>query len=127
MTQQEKATQQGLRIHHIALRARDLDETIAFYTGVLWLREVHAARPRSVWLALADGSVVMVEARSADEPAIPAGSLELVAFRVSAERKAEIRSVALSRACFDGETEHTVYLRDPDGRRLGVSTYPLDG
>jgi catechol 2,3-dioxygenase-like lactoylglutathione lyase family enzyme len=116
----------GLRLHHVALRARDVEETVAFYRSVLGLREVRAERPRSVWLGLGDGSVIMVEARSADEPPVPSGSRELVAFRIGAVRKAEIRAIAVARGCLDGETEHTVYLRDPDGRRVGVSTYPLD-
>jgi catechol-2,3-dioxygenase len=102
-----------------------LEKTVAFYAKVLGLAEVRAERPRSVWLGLADGSVVMVEARGPAEPAIPAGSLELVAFRVTEEEKASIRTTALNIGCFDGETPHTIYLRDPDGRRVGVSTYPL--
>jgi hypothetical protein len=67
----------------------------------------------------------MVEAREAEEPPVPAGSLDLFALRVTDERKAAIREMARSRSCFDGETAHTVYLRDPDGRRVGVSTYPF--
>ena len=123
---QDEAAAGELRIHHLALRARDVGETVAFYRDVLGLHEVRAARPQSVWLALSDGSVMMVEARSASEPAVPVGSLELFALRVTAARKSEIRARALARGCFDGETEHTVYLRDPDGRRVGVSTYPLN-
>ena len=67
----------------------------------------------------------MVEARDEVEPAVAAGSLELFAFRVDDERKSEIRALAMKRGCFDGETAHTVYVRDPDGRRVGVSTHPL--
>jgi hypothetical protein len=67
----------------------------------------------------------MIEARGPAEPAIPSGSLELIAFRVSDKDKLAIKTMALNIGCFDGETPHTVYLRDPDGRRVGVSTYPL--
>jgi len=115
----------GLRLHHIAIRAANVDATLAFYTTMLRLEIVRDQRPRSVWLGLTDGSVFMIEARGAGEPSVPAGSLELVAFRVSPDDKAAVRERAIRASCFDGETEHTVYLRDPEGRRLGVSTFPL--
>ena len=124
-TKARRQNNAGARLHHLALRASDLEKTVAFYAKVLGLSEVRAERPRSVWLGLADGSVVMVEARGPAEPAIPVGSLELVAFRVTEDQKAAIRDAAMSIGCFDGETPHTIYLRDPDGRRVGVSTYPL--
>jgi catechol 2,3-dioxygenase-like lactoylglutathione lyase family enzyme len=111
--------------HHVALRAADVDATAEFYRRVLGLPVVRDARPRSVWLAAGDGAVLMVEARSAGEPAIPAGSMELFALAVTAERKAEIRALAIGGGFFDGETEHTVYVRDPDRRRVGVSTFAL--
>jgi catechol 2,3-dioxygenase len=113
------------QLHHLALRARDVETTVAFYREVLGLAEVQSARPRSVWLGLAGGAVLMVEARNEAEPQVPDGSLELFAFRVDDARKHEIRALAVERGCFDGETGHTVYLRDPDGRRVGVSTHPL--
>ena len=116
-----------LGIHHVALRARDLEATVAFYVTLLGFAEVRAERPRSVWLGLADGGVLMVEARTASEPPVPTGSLDLLAFRVSAERRRAIGALARERGCFDGETPHTVYLRDPDGRRVGVSHHPLLG
>lgn len=114
-----------LRLHHIAIRAMDVEKSLEFYTSVLGFGIVRDQRPRSVWLGLCDGSVVMIEARGAGEPTVPAGSLELMAFRVSPAEKTLVRERAIKAGCFDGETEHTVYLRDPEGRRLGVSTFPL--
>ncbi len=125
MTHQTSPDAPALHLHHLALRAADLAATVAFYKEVLGLAEVRSELPRAVWLGLSAGAVLMVEARGQLEPAIPAGSRELVAFHVSELRKLAIRGLALSRGCFDGETSHTVYLRDPDGRRVGVSTYPL--
>ena len=113
-------------VHHLALRTADVERLAAFYTEVLGLEPVRTELPRAVWLALAGGAMLMIEARDPGEPGVPAGSLELFAFRVSPERKLEVRATARARACYDGETEFTVYLRDPDGRRLGVSTYTFD-
>ena len=114
-----------LEVHHLAIRTQDVDATAAFYKEVLGLVELRSERPGSVWLALAGNAVLMVERRLAGEPSIPAGSMELVAFRVTDAGKTEIRDAARARGCFDGETAHTVYFRDPDGRRVGVSTHPL--
>jgi catechol 2,3-dioxygenase-like lactoylglutathione lyase family enzyme len=116
----------GLRLHHIALRTARVDETLRFYTTLLGLSIVRDQRPRSVWLGLSDGALLMIEASGTEEPAVPVGSLDLLAFRVSPDEKAAIRERAKHTRCYDGETEHTVYFRDPDGRRLGISTFPLE-
>jgi glyoxylase I family protein len=126
MAKGREASSGGLHLHHIAIRAADVDAVLAFYRTMLGLEIARDHRPRSVWLRLSGASVLMIEARGAAEPAVPAGSLELVAFRVSAEEKTAMRERAIRAGCFDGETEHTVYLRDPEGRRLAVSTFPLD-
>ncbi len=113
-----------MRLHHLAFRTRDVERLVAFYARVLGLRETRDARPRSVWLGL-EAAVLMIEAKAPDEPDPPPGSLELVAFAVDAEAKSAVRDRAESLGCYDGETAHTVYFRDPDGRRVGVSTYPI--
>ncbi len=115
----------SMRLHHLALRTGDVDALSAFYEGVLGLPRARDARPRSVWLALDGPAVLMIEARGEGERAYPERSSELVAFAVTGAEKAAIRAKALALGCFDGETEHTVYLRDPEGRRIGVSTFPL--
>lgn len=110
-------------IHHLALRTDDIDALAAFYREVFGLEIVRDARPVSIWLAIDHGSVLMIERRGRHEPAIVAGSMELFALAATLEQRAAIRARAARRGCLDGETEHTVYLRDPDGRRVGVSSY----
>ncbi len=99
--------------------------SVAFYRDVLGLPVVREAAERA-WLD-AGGVVLMVELRAAGEPSIPAGSMELVAFRVTDEERRAMgeRLVALGIAK-DGETAHTLYFRDPDGRRVGVSSYRFE-
>ncbi|MFH1808197.1 MAG: VOC family protein [Pseudomonadota bacterium] len=114
-----------MRLHHIALRTHRVDEVVAFYRDLLALPVVRAQAGRSVWLGL-ETSVLMVENATADEPGIPPGSGELLAFAVDAATQERIE-LAL-RACavaIEDRTDFTVYFRDPDGRRVGVSTYPL--
>ena len=100
----------SLRIHHLALRARDPSATEHFYVSVLGLRVMARHDDRgSVWLD-ASGAVVMVERAEDGEPAIddlPAWRLRLAQAGVNVE----------------GETPYTLYFRDPDGRRVGLSTY----
>ncbi len=119
-------------IHHVALRTPDVARLEAFYAGVLELPVVRRDEARgSVWLA-ADGAhraLLMLERASQDEPPVPAGSRELLAFAVDARegpRAWRVR-LALAGVAVEDETEFTLYFRDPDGRRVAVSTYPLDG
>lgn len=115
-----------MKLHHLAFRTSDIDGLVRFYREVLGFAEVRDSRPRSVWLAVGDDAVLMVEARDAGEPSIPGASMELTAFATDPQGRARVREEALRRGCFDGETDFTVYLRDPDGRRVGVSEFVFD-
>lgn len=114
-----------MRVHHIALRTRRLGALVAFYERVLGLAVVRDSAPRSVWMGLGGDAVLMIEAASEHEPEIPRGSLELVAFAVTPPARAMLREHLVTAGLLEAETEHTLYFRDPDGRRVGVSSYPL--
>jgi catechol 2,3-dioxygenase-like lactoylglutathione lyase family enzyme len=106
-----------VRIHHVALRTRDLPRLEQFYATVLGLRVVRRDDSRgSVWLD-AGGTVLMLERAGADEPEVPAGTRDLVAFAV------DDKETWRGRVAVEAETEHTLYFRDPDGRRVAVSSY----
>ena len=112
----------SLRIHHLALRAHDPAATERFYVSVLGLAVVarHADRG-SVWLD-ANGVVVMVERAEDGEPQTSAGTKELVAFAIDDLTAWRLR-LAKAGVEVEGETPYTLYVRDPDGRRVGLSTY----
>jgi catechol 2,3-dioxygenase-like lactoylglutathione lyase family enzyme len=112
-------------IHHLALRTRDVAGLASFYSDWFDLRCVRDLAPRALWLGLEQAAVLMIEAAAPDEPAPPPQSLELIAFGVSAERRGELRAALIARGLLEAETEHTVYFRDPDGRRVAASSYPL--
>jgi catechol 2,3-dioxygenase-like lactoylglutathione lyase family enzyme len=119
------------RLHHVALGARDPERVAAFYRDLLGLRELkrHAGPDgslRSVWLDLG-GSVLMIEATQ--EPArfvqsVGAGPF-LIAVGAGAEQRAGLER-ALGAAGFpvESRTDHTTYLRDPEGNRVAVSSLP---
>ena len=114
----------GLRIHHIALRARDPAVTERFYGSVLGLPVRRRDEGRgSVWLD-AGGVVLMIERAAAAEPGVARGTLELVAFAVD-DREAWRARLSAAGVAVEDETPHTLYFRDPDGRRVAVSTYGL--
>jgi hypothetical protein len=102
------------------MRTRDVGRLERFYGGVLKLPVVKrdAAR-QSVWLD-AGGTMLMIERASEGEPGISPGSLELIAFSVA--------TIQPWRALVpvEAETAHTLYFRDPDGRRVAVSDYAFE-
>lgn len=113
-----------MRIHHLALRTDDLARLERFYAGVLGLAVTRRQGERSVWLD-AGGAILMLEQREAGEPRPDRASMEMVAFEVPPTRAAELaRALALAGHAEEGRTGSTIYVRDPDGRRLGLSAYP---
>jgi catechol 2,3-dioxygenase-like lactoylglutathione lyase family enzyme len=116
-----------MRLHHLALRTRDVEPLEAFYAGVLGLDCVRRDGTRSVWLAIGD-AVLMIERADDAEPAPDPRSMELVALaaRDVAERDAIEARLRERDVAIEARTAHTIYFRDPDGRRVGVSTYPLE-
>lgn len=114
-----------MRIHHVALRTADLPRLEAFYAGLLGLSVLSRA-PGRVWLR-ADGSILMLENKDRDEPEVPVNCKELLAFAIDAsERPARKRALVAAHVAIEAETQWTLYFRDPDGRRVGLSHYVLD-
>lgn len=112
-------------LHHLALRSPDLERLLAFYQRWFGFSLLRDARPRSVWLAIAPGAVLMLERAEPDEPPIAPGSRELIAFAMPAGERALVRERLTSAGLLEAASEHTLYFRDPDGRRVALSSYPL--
>lgn len=114
-----------MEVHHLALRTADSERLEAYYRAVFDLPVVRRQPGRSVWLGLG-AAVLMIETQGPDEPAVPAGCLELLALRVTPEDKEQTQRRLEAVGCtIEDATEHTLYFRDPDGRRVAVSSYPL--
>jgi glyoxylase I family protein len=109
-------------VHHVAFRTSDLNAAVRFYEDVLALRRLRAQPGYSVWYALGQ-AVLMLEQRGQHEPLIPPGSMELLCLAADAGEQARIRRrLAEAGVAIEAETPHTLYFRDPDGRRVGVSS-----
>lgn len=121
-----------MKLHHLALGARDIERVAAFYRDLLGLREASrhhepGGELRSIWLDLG-GPVLMIE--QTEEPArrvqgVGAGPFLLAMSANVRERDELERSLTNAGVPIDSRTAHTIYLRDPEGNRVAISSYPL--
>ena len=112
------------RLHHLALRVADCERSLAFYSGLLGLTEVRRLHEgdaiRAVWLA-AGGAVIMLE-RTLRGAGPAAGSGHVLALEAGDLRSWEDR-LAAAGVPVDDRTEQTLFIRDPDGHRVGLSVH----
>jgi catechol 2,3-dioxygenase-like lactoylglutathione lyase family enzyme len=124
-----------LAFHHLALQCADLAACERFYREVLGL-EVLRRWPRaeggdrSVWLGVGDGFLAL---ERADHPPAPPpwrdgrAGLHLVALRIApSERAAWEERLAARGVEIVHRTRWTIYVRDPEGNRVGLSHWPDD-
>jgi catechol 2,3-dioxygenase-like lactoylglutathione lyase family enzyme len=109
-------------IHHVALRVADPERSLRFYGGVLGLLETRRfeeeGRVRSIWLRAGD-AIVMLE-RELKGRGEEAGSGHVLVFAVAETAAWEARLSAAG-VTIDDRTAATLYVRDPDGHRVGLS------
>lgn len=115
-------------VHHLALRVADVERALGFYTGLLGLVEHRRfsepdGRLRSVWLRA--GPLVLMLECSLRGAGAEAGSGHVLAFAVSDLPAWEARLTAAGVAV-DDRTPHTLFLRDPDGHRVGLSDFAFE-
>ncbi|HVX96663.1 MAG TPA: VOC family protein [Polyangia bacterium] len=127
--------------HHLAIQVRDLAAVERFYSEALGLRVTRRwpwrdGRPgeRAVWLALGereeDGflalEVVGDGPTGAEDPLrATCPGLHLVALRIErAARDAWERRLAAAGAPVEARSAFTLYVRDPEGNRVGLSHFP---
>lgn len=113
-----------MEIHHVALRVADCARSLAFYSGLLGLPEVkrteEAGALRAVWLRA--GSAILMLERALRGRGESEGSAHLLAFAVHDIAAWEARLRAAGVSVVD-RTEHTLYVQDPDGHRVGLSAF----
>lgn len=111
-------------MHHLAFRTHKLFELRAFYVQ-LFAFEAIRQTATSVWLSVGQ-TILMLEQATVDEPEIPFESQEFVAFQCAAEDLPAWQAhLQAHHIAVEHQTAHTLYFRDPDGRRVGVSAYPV--
>ncbi len=124
-----------LRVHHIALKVVDLAAAEAFYVGVLGLPVLRrwpsadGAGERSLWLNLGAGSFLALERAGQGDGRVDeeAPGFHLVALHIDAsQRTAWIAKLAQAGHPIYNQTPHTIYVRDPEGNRIGLSHWPRE-
>jgi catechol 2,3-dioxygenase-like lactoylglutathione lyase family enzyme len=127
--------------HHLAIQVRDLPLVERFYTQTLgltvlrrWPATDGASVDRSVWLERTDGSgeFLALERAPAGEPTAaedPARAtrpgLHLIALVIErSARDAWERRLADAGVAVEARTAFTLYVRDPEGNRVGLSHWP---
>lgn len=117
-----------MRVHHIALRVADPVRSARFYAALgLAALATHVdedGAPRSVWLALGD-AVLMLERAIRPADGATDGSGHVLVLAVADVAEAEARLAAAGAAAAD-RTAYTLYCRDPDGHRIGLSAYRFE-
>jgi catechol 2,3-dioxygenase-like lactoylglutathione lyase family enzyme len=116
-------------LHHLALRVADLRRAQRFYADLLGLETIREVvgedgAPRALWLRAGD-VVLMLERRLRGEGP-EAGSGHLLAFVVDDLGAWETRLQAHG-VPMDDRTPATLYVRDPDGHRVGLSVHRFEG
>lgn len=112
------------RLHHLALRVSDCERSLAFYSGLLGLPEVRrfeeGGAARAVWLRAGDALIMLERRLRGAGPA--GGSGHLLAFEADGLEAWE-RRLAAAGVPIDDRTAQTLFIRDPDGHRVGLSVH----
>lgn len=120
-------------LHHLAVQVVDLPRLERFYVEVLGLsvlRRWPAADgqgERSIWLDTGDGSFLALERVVPDRRAAGANApgLFLCALRIAPEsREAWKTRLAEAGVPIEKASPYTLYVRDPEGNRVGLSHWP---
>jgi len=119
----------GGGVHHLAILVRDLPRVEAFYRELLGLPVVRRDGERSVWLDLGRDAFLALERAPSPSTtsAAPdeAPGLHLLALRIGrAERAAWEARFQEARVGVYRRTAFTIYVRDPEGNRVGLSHWP---
>ena len=141
---QENAQPAVVGVHHLAIQVRDLPGAERFYVEALGLRVLQrwpwppeaAGRQgdRSVWVSVGPGDAQFLALEACDESPPdtafrdPRGGLHLLALRIAPGERARWEE-RLARLGIEvvHRSRWTLYLRDPEGNRVGLSHHPEDG
>ncbi len=118
--------------HHLAIQVTDLPRAERFYCDVLglqvkkrWLWNDGRPGERSIWLSLGDGFIAL---EACDQPVPtrafrdPLAGLRLFAITIpAADRAAWEQRLGVA---IVHRTRFTLYVRDPEGNRIGLSHHP---
>ena len=118
-----------MRLHHLSVLVHDVPRCAAFYREVLGLPEVPCPRPGPAWFQVGD-ALLMLEPCE-EEPTVqefregrPGPCVLALGIEPSdrAEWEEKLRGAGVAVVY---STDYTLYVRDPEGNRIGLSHYPF--
>ncbi len=124
-------------IDHVALSVKDLEASVAWYRDVLGLERRH----ENVWgrlpamMCAGETGVALFPASTANpKPALErrdGAIMRHLAFQLNRDNflgaQAELRARGIPFTFEDHQIAHSVYLNDPDGYEIELTTYELNG
>ena len=124
-------------IDHIALTVKDVERSIAWYRDVLGLERRH----QEVWGSMpavmhaGETGVALFPCATPNPAPAPDGrsglNMRHLAFRVDRlnflRAQSELRSRGIPFTFEDHRISHSIYLNDPDGYEIELTTYELNG
>jgi catechol 2,3-dioxygenase-like lactoylglutathione lyase family enzyme len=124
------------QIDHVALNVKDLDRSIAWYRDILGLERRHEAvwgRMPAMMYAGETGVALFPATTQSTNPAPERRNSTIMrhlAFQVDRQNflraQAELRGRGISFTFEDHQIAHSIYLNDPDGYEIELTTYELD-
>ena len=120
---------QPTAVHHVAIKVVDLPRAETFYGGLLGLPVLRRwpmadGSERSLWLDLGAGSFLALERAEVDAEPKDEGSagMHLLALKIDrSDRAAWLGKLAAANCPVYQQTDYTLYVRDPEGNRVGLS------
>ena len=123
-----------LGLNHVAIKALDIQRTAEFYVQVLGLTETHRNVDerglRSIWLRIGP-VIVMIERSSATAEHKPRPfhhdppGLHLLALTIAPDSRTAWMTKLQAHGCkVVHQTDYTIYIQDPEGNRVGLSSWP---
>ena len=120
-------------IHHLAIQVTDLVRVERFYRDTLalpvlrrWPR-ADGSGDRSVWLTVGGDAFLALESVPHGEIASPdeRPGFHLLALKIARpDRHAWVRRLEAAGHPIYRRTPYTIYVRDPEGNRIGLSHWP---
>ncbi|HEV3032473.1 MAG TPA: VOC family protein [Polyangia bacterium] len=123
--------------HHLAIQVRDLPDAERFYRDVLgltvlrrWPARDGGPGERSVWLDVGDRGFLALEAvggglTASEEDRAAHPGLHLFALRIERTTRASWEQrLAAAGVPVEARTPFSIYVRDPEGNRVGLSHWP---